>query len=260
MATLACDGTASATGFLRGAARNACALVRSGLITQVAADRRSRRLCSQVYGGPQRAHITGTVEGQRVDLTVTRTDSCGTADWQTLEPLLGDPQQQGRPHVTPPTAATSTTVPPIAYQVKPGDTLTAIAKQFGVPAASIVALNQLADPDHLVAGQTLVIPQVPAVQLVITPPDAPPGTSFELTLTGAQPSETITFEIDSSDNKYTGPPHTASADGVVTTTYRSSVSDTPGTYNVVAKGDQGTTTQASFRVDPTASTQTASTT
>jgi LysM repeat protein len=251
-ATLVCDGTASATGFLRGVAENACAFVRGGVITQVAANRRSRGLCAQVYGGPQHAHITGTAEGQRVDLTVTRTDSCGAADWQTLEPLLGDPQQQGGPDATPPTAATSTTTPPIAYLVKPGDTLTSIAKQFGVPAATIAAFNQLADPDHLVAGQTLLVPQVPAVQLLITPSGAPPGTRFELKLTGARPSESITFEIDSPNVKFTGPAHPASADGVVTTTYQSSASDPPGTYNVVAKGDQGTTAQATFRVDPRA--------
>ena len=190
---------------------------------------------------------------------MTRTDSCGIADWQTLESLLGDPQQQGGPPATSPTAATSTTAPPIAYQVKPGDTLTSIAKQFGVPAATIVAFNQLADPDHLVAGQTLLIPRVPAVQLVITPSDAPPGTRFELRLTGAQPSEAVTFEIDSPDSKFTGPAHAASADGVVTTTYQSSAADTPGTYTVVAKGDQGTTTQATFRVDPTSTGQTVTT-
>jgi LysM repeat protein len=249
-ATLACDGTASATGFLRGVAKNACALVSGGVLAQVAADRRSRRVCSQIYGGPQHAHITGTAADQRVDLTVTRTDGCGTADWQTLERLLGDPQQPGRPIPTGASSvsSTSTTVPPISYLVKPGDTLTAIAKQFAVPSASIVTLNQLADPDHLVAGQTLLIPPVPPVQLVVTPADAPSGTSFELKLTGAQPSETVTFEIDSPNAKFTGPPHTASADGVVTTTYQSSGSDTPGDYTVVAKGNQGTTTQAGFRV------------
>ena len=40
-----------------------------------------------------RARVTGTVQGERVDMTVTRTDGCGTADWQALEPLLGDPQR-----------------------------------------------------------------------------------------------------------------------------------------------------------------------
>jgi LysM repeat protein len=261
-ATLRCDGTARATGFLRNAAGPACALVHRGAVQQVAADQRSQRLCGQVYSGPQSAHITGTVDGRRVDLTVTRTDGCGTADWQTLEPLLGDPQRQGGPTArgAPSTAATTTTAPPITYEVKRGDTLTAIAKRFGVPIAAIVALNHLVDPDHLVAGQSLVIPPVPPVQLVITPPEAQVGARFHLTLTGAKPSEIITFEIDSPDNTYTGPPHAASADGEATATYQSSVGDTAGTYTVVAKGNQGTTAEASFRVDPAGTGQTATST
>ena len=64
-----------------------------GAIQRVANNQRSRRVCSQIYGGPQRAHIKGTINAKPVNLTVTRTDGCGTADWQTLEPLLGDPQR-----------------------------------------------------------------------------------------------------------------------------------------------------------------------
>lgn len=250
-ATLTCDGTAHATGFLRNAAGPACGLVDRHVIQQVAANQRSRRLCSQIHGGPQSAHITGTVDGQDVNLAITRADGCGTADWQTLEPLLGDPQQQAFPSATaaPSPAATTTTAPSINYQVKRGDTITSIARQFHVPIAVIVAANHLADPNHLVEGQGLLIPPVPPVQLPITPPEAQVGASFELKLTGAQPSETVTFEIDTPDSKYTGPPHTASADGVVTTTYQSAVGNTAGIYNAVAKGNQGTAAQVSFRVD-----------
>jgi len=92
-ATLRCDGTAVATGFLRNTPDRACALVHRGAIQQVAINQRSRRVCSQIYGGLQRAHITGTIDAKPINLTVTRTDGCGTADWQTLEPLLGDPQR-----------------------------------------------------------------------------------------------------------------------------------------------------------------------
>ncbi len=225
--------------------------VAGGVVQQVAATQHSRRVCSQVYGGPQSAHVTGTVDSHDVKLTVTRTDGCGTSDWQRLAPLLGDPQQQAFPNATatPSTAATTTTAPPVNYQVKRGDTITSIARQFHVPIAVIVAANHLADPDHLVEGQSLVIPPVPPVQLAITPPEAQAGVTFELKVTGAQPSETVTFEIDTPDTKYTGPPHAASADGVVTTKYRTTVDNPPGVYNVVANGNQGTTARASFRVD-----------
>ena len=259
-ATLVCDGAAAhATGFLRLAAGPACTLVHRGAVQHVMAGQRSRRLCSQLYGGPQSAHIAGTVEGQRVNLTVTRTDGCGTADWQTLEAMLGDPQGTGIPKakIPPSTASTTTTTQPITYQVKRGDTLTAIAKQFGVPIAAIVAANPGLAPDHLAEGQNLRIPPVSPVRLVITPPARQAGASFELKLTGAQPSETVTFEIDSPGKTYTGPPHKAGADGTVTVTYQSSVTDAAGTYNVVATGDQGANAQASFRVDPVSTNPTA---
>jgi LysM repeat protein len=146
---------------------------------------------------------------------------------------------------------TTTTAPPITYQVKWGDTLTAIARRFGVSIAAIVATNHLADPDHITEGQVLQIPPAPPVKLVITPPEAQAGEAFGVNLTGAKPSETITFEIDSPDGKkFTGPPHTASPDGAVTATYQTFPVDATGTYFVMAKGNQGTSAQAIFQVDP----------
>jgi cation diffusion facilitator CzcD-associated flavoprotein CzcO len=35
--------------------------------------------------------MTGAIH--HIDLTVTRTDSCGTADWKTLQVLLGNPER-----------------------------------------------------------------------------------------------------------------------------------------------------------------------
>lgn len=43
------------------------------------------------------------------------------------------------------------------YVVQPGDTLWRIARQYGVTVAQIAALNQIPDPDVLVAGQALLI-------------------------------------------------------------------------------------------------------
>jgi LysM repeat protein len=48
------------------------------------------------------------------------------------------------------------------YTVAAGDTLGAIAERFGVDVATLVAGNQLADPDNLVVGQQLVIHAAPA--------------------------------------------------------------------------------------------------
>lgn len=42
-----------------------------------------------------------------------------------------------------------------SYEVKTGDTLTAIAHQTGVPVAEIMALNPEVDPQILIAGEKL---------------------------------------------------------------------------------------------------------
>ncbi len=54
---------------------------------------RADRLCTQVYGGPQRARIRGRVDGARVDVRFDRSDGCGIADWDQLEWLLGVPDR-----------------------------------------------------------------------------------------------------------------------------------------------------------------------
>jgi hypothetical protein len=49
------------------------------------------RQCTQVYGGPQVATVTGTVAGRPVEATFTRTDGCEIARWDALADLLGTP-------------------------------------------------------------------------------------------------------------------------------------------------------------------------
>ena len=47
----------------------------------------------------------------------------------------------------------------IIHVVKPGDSISAIARQYGVTPESIVSVNQLENPEQLVVGQSLVVPQ-----------------------------------------------------------------------------------------------------
>lgn len=56
-----------------------------------------------------------------------------------------------------------TSVPTISHVVQPGDTLTAIARKYGVTAVAIRAANNIPNPNVLRVGDTLLIPQ----------PDAP---------------------------------------------------------------------------------------
>ncbi|MUL35087.1 peptidoglycan DD-metalloendopeptidase family protein [Gloeocapsopsis dulcis] len=45
-----------------------------------------------------------------------------------------------------------------AYQVKPGDTLTAIAREYGVPLHELISANQISNPDRLQINQSITIP------------------------------------------------------------------------------------------------------
>ena len=47
------------------------------------------RACTLVYGGPEKARITGTLEDKPVDVTLTRSNGCGIADYEELFAALG---------------------------------------------------------------------------------------------------------------------------------------------------------------------------
>lgn len=47
------------------------------------------RMCTQQYGGPQRARVTGVFHGRPVHAEFSLTDGCRISDWKRLAPLLG---------------------------------------------------------------------------------------------------------------------------------------------------------------------------
>jgi LysM repeat protein len=142
--------------------------------------------------------------------------------------------------------ATTTTVPFITYHVRKGDTLTRLANHYRVPTSSIMRLNHITNPDVLTEGQLLRIPPAPPLKLAITPTTGSQGQAFQLTLTGAPPSEAVTFEVHSPRATFTGPPHIATADGTLTATYQTGTGDPPGTFTVVAKRGTRPISQATF--------------
>ena len=49
------------------------------------------RMCTEQYGGPQTAHITGEWRGAPVDLELSRVDGCRISQWDSLGPVLPVP-------------------------------------------------------------------------------------------------------------------------------------------------------------------------
>jgi hypothetical protein len=89
VARLRCRGdSAHADGFLRTTgAHTACRRARK-IATFLASRPSSKRICTQIYGGPQRARITGTIGGRRIDRRFKRTNGCEIGDWQNAVPLV----------------------------------------------------------------------------------------------------------------------------------------------------------------------------
>jgi hypothetical protein len=87
-ATLECDqGEAEAPGLSRRDPKKLCGLARR-LGSYLGREPDPRRACTQLYGGPETARISGTIEGRKVDRRFSRTDGCEIADWDRVALLL----------------------------------------------------------------------------------------------------------------------------------------------------------------------------
>jgi Subtilisin inhibitor-like len=47
--------------------------------------------CTEIYGGPQKARVVGTLAGRQIWATFTRTDGCQIARWSRISPWLVPP-------------------------------------------------------------------------------------------------------------------------------------------------------------------------
>ena len=84
--TLRCD---PARGTLGRPAR-ACARLAAGG-TKVFAPLPPNVVCTEIYGGPQKARVVGVVDGKHVWSTFTRTNGCQIGRWQRISPWLVPP-------------------------------------------------------------------------------------------------------------------------------------------------------------------------
>jgi lysostaphin len=84
---------------------------------------------------------------------------------------------------TPKVAAPSASA---AYEVKPGDTLAAIASNYGTSVSELVKANNLSDPNQLRISQKLIIPVAKVERSAVTQP------TIAIKPTTIQPSTTVT--------------------------------------------------------------------
>lgn len=96
------------------------------------------------------------------------------------------------------TTTTTTTVPPTTttipkiYEVQPGDSLSEIAKRFGVSAAVLAGFNNITNPDKIQAGQKLKLPQ-PLDAVATVPPTT--GGPTQTTIRAVAPVATTTAVV-----------------------------------------------------------------
>lgn len=60
------------------------ALADANVVTRLVEGPPTDQICTEQYGGPDVATITGNIDDQPVDTTVDRTNGCGISDWDDL--------------------------------------------------------------------------------------------------------------------------------------------------------------------------------
>jgi hypothetical protein len=60
------------------------ALGDAGVVERLVEGPPADQMCTENYGGPDVATITGTLDGASVEATVNRTNGCGISDWEQL--------------------------------------------------------------------------------------------------------------------------------------------------------------------------------
>ncbi len=114
--------------------------------------------------------------------TLSITDTAGLTSTVELTVTQSPPATDAPTATPPPAPATETPLPPSAtpsaeplvHTVQQGETLSAIAQQYGVTVQAISEANDIADPSRIVPGQQLVIP---------APAQGPPANSPQPTAT-----------------------------------------------------------------------------
>jgi hypothetical protein len=54
------------------------------VVDRLVEGRSEDQMCTEIYGGPDVATITGEIDGRAIDATIDRSDGCGIDEWDTL--------------------------------------------------------------------------------------------------------------------------------------------------------------------------------
>jgi hypothetical protein len=87
--TLVCINGSAAAESKHPTANAACTALKNNPSLLSPAPIRTDQACTQQYGGPQTAKVTGAVDGVEVDVSYSRTDGCQIALWDAASPIIG---------------------------------------------------------------------------------------------------------------------------------------------------------------------------
>jgi hypothetical protein len=87
--TLACTEGVPAAESVHPAADAACAALKENAGLLNASTPKTDQACTQQYGGPQKATVTGVVDGAAVDAAFSRTNGCEISAWEAAKDVLG---------------------------------------------------------------------------------------------------------------------------------------------------------------------------
>jgi hypothetical protein len=87
--TLVCRNGAPAAESKHPKAAAACTALKQNAALLSPGPRPTDQACTQQYGGPQQATVTGSVDGKAVESKFSRTDGCKIAAWNAAKDVLG---------------------------------------------------------------------------------------------------------------------------------------------------------------------------
>ncbi|WP_404288879.1 serine protease inhibitor [Glutamicibacter arilaitensis] len=86
---LSCSGSQATGSSTLPESNAACALLAENPET-LTPQRSPQQVCTEIYGGPATATVSGKFRGQQVDTTFDRHNGCAISEWDALAPLLGE--------------------------------------------------------------------------------------------------------------------------------------------------------------------------